>query len=410
MRSSFGFLVLDLGWFIGVAVVSDTLTPQDEQIYREAYARIHRKLVPDSLGNHQQNALRDVRQNPIAGAVVELYRLTLKRVCPRYLNDNSEHLAFINSQLTRRFALKEIISRFAFAPVLGNGVAEFTPKQLEDGRWGVGRLTNMLPGRYRFVRDRETHELTGVNASGNLIPIEKVLHVIEGDHLAFDDPEGVGSHERMDSLLYAWRLLMNEMLLAGRRQATGILVGKTQKADVNVLDAQGRPITRGGEPVKQSSVWLLADKMRQLKANGDVLAGDENTDFKMLAQDGGEDFWEMSIRLILSLVFVAMLSPETIFLTGRGGLGSSGLAQQHAMTLLILMESIAEEISAEVHQKIIVPLIFWNYGPQEDYGYMSPLTPEDPDRIELLKILAQYAQEAFSDADLNQKVAELIGF
>lgn len=377
-------------------------------------------------------ALDMVRRNTLIGTMVDLYSLLGRKASYQYMNADPEILEFIigtpagqdsqfyqEGQLQGRSSIAALTGMLSSYPVFGNLYAEFTPKA-SGLAWEFGVLDVLEPGCYRFLRRTEDSEegfkgsIAGVSVQDVVIPLPKAVYLKHGDSVSFGDPYGYAVYERLESLSQAWAFVLEELLTVVGQQGGKKLVGLVEEGESKLLGANGKPLKDNGTPVMVDNAWLLAEQLGGAAKNNDAIVTSNKNTVSSIDHESKGEIFDNAIRMFRTLIMMGMLSPETIFFSGNSGLSGAGMAAQHASTLLNFIESMVEAIAEEIQRVIIDPLVMWNFGADANRGALVKKDSKDPDRIELLKILAQVTQGAIIEDEalkgkIMSKVAELVG-
>jgi hypothetical protein len=122
------------------------------------------------------------------------------------------------------------------------------------------------------------------------------------------------------------------------------------------------------------------------------------------------NFWKEALVICHKLIYLSFLFPET----GLEALGSgdSNLNKGQMALFYRLIEHVADQIKEEILEKMIRPLIEWNFGEQEEYGAFPVLPGKEEQRIELMTALTSaFTSQIFTADDLDalNKLRELAG-
>ena len=245
------------------------------------------------------------------------------------------------------------------------------------------------------------------------IPYEKVIHIINRRDLAFGNPYGLASCKLASNVWKAWKVVMAELIVAGKRQATPLMVGQADSGTtVPLLDANGNPLKdRDGNPITVPATQKLLEQLENID-NRSVLATDIKNKIQAINHTTDGRFLMELIKFLQRLLLLSFLVPETAFEVGQGGLGNAGLAQAHLGLLGQSVGQIANQIKEELIEKIVRPLIYWNYGEQESYGSFAEPERGESDRVALLQAISMAALNGgFNDADLavSNRMRQLAG-
>ena len=200
----------------------------------------------------------------------------------------------------------------------------------------------------------------------------------------------------------AWKIVINEALIAGQRQATPIIVGKADdNARVPLYDDRGVPLRDAlGQIIAVPAPEKLKRELQNINANGGVISTGLTSDIQALNQQTDGRFFMELLSYLDRTMMTAFLVPFTTLEEGVAGLGNAGLAQEQLANMRLMLDNLADQIQDEMTEKVIRPLIEWNFGPQETYGEWHPPQEQDENRIDLLdKLTASYASGLYSSTD-----------
>ena len=231
-----------------------------------------------------------------------------------------------------------------------------------------------------------------------------MLHVVNKRHLAFGKPTGVPDCRIAVAAYKAWKIIVNEALLAGQRQATPIIVGKAPPdGRVQLVNPSGLPLTDSdGQPQTVPATQALGKALEGINTNGGVIAVDTLHEINALNQQTNGQFFMELLRYFERLILMAFMVPETLFEVGRGGLGNAGLADSHLGVMMAQLRSLVDQIKDQMIEKVVRSLIEWNFGPQESYGQFVEPENKQEDRLALFSAITNaIASGTFSLADID---------
>lgn len=314
-----------------------------------------------------------------------------------------------------RGSWKRAIAEQYSSELLGHAVSEWYVIE-NEGEWLLDGIHVLHPKCYRFrVLNRELHDIYDRSSSPPVaIAMDRLIVTVKSQYLTFGNPYNATSiGRRCFTLWKAWKILINEMLVASQRQAVPITVAYSDSNDrVDLLDKNGNPLRDDdGNPVTISAPQDLLNQLLDLD-NRSVISTDVNNRIEALATQTDGDFFVEALRVIQTLMFLSFGFPETIFQVGEGGLGNAGLNQGHLWIAKNTLSQTTEQIKEEIIEKPVRHLIEWNFGAQEDYGSFEEPEEETADEVALLGALSNaVSQGAFSAADLDviNRMRELAG-
>lgn len=244
------------------------------------------------------------------------------------------------------------------------------------------------------------------------IEYDRILHIVnrrEIAALAEAPPYGVGDCGLAVKAWEAWLLIMAEWIRAGQRQATPLLFGKDDNTGrVPLLDDKGMPLKDvNGQPVMISGADRLLREMQRLNKNGGLVTGGLNSDMKVLNHQTDGAFFVEMMKYLDRLIAKAFLVPYTAMEEGASGFGNAELAHVQQSNMQLMLDQIAKQMQDEMTEKVIRPLIEWEFGEQLNYGKWEQ--PQDRESVEerkariaeLQALTAAFTAGVYSTADLE---------
>ena len=392
----------------------------EQPINRIIYKAIQ-DLADDFLGDiypsFSVDEYLEMARHPIAGAALDIYALLAKTYVGTFSHENETIQDFIRLNFSsRKTNLKEITSSMMSFLFLGWAVAEHNHADFNPN-WHTTGIQLIDPRDYHFVGQNGvvTGVMLDVQEGQEIIPYEKCVHVTYGSHLAFNSPYGYALANRFRNLHKAWGILMNELLLAGQREASPTLVGYAKEGDAVLFDQHGNPIrsaTGEQETERKPNVWILGEAMKNLQSNGDILVTQEGNEVESLDNETTGDLFKIGLDYIGMLMLVCLLTPETTLLAGKGSLGNGGVSHDHTDLLSFLIESSVDTILDAILEGPISDLIRWNFGEQESYGSFTKPKTGLRDRAKILTAAANLVERSvagLNDLAVINQIRSLLG-
>lgn len=328
-----------------------------------------------------------------------------------YQHPNETLQSFVRSNFSSMkgslsLSVAEILS---VAPIgwAASEISYYLEKQAPAGL-RLESITILDPRLYSFRGKRsQIEDILYRSPSGKEVSIpyeNKVLHVVNKRHLAFGSPTGVSDCGVAKSAYQAWKIIVNEALLAGQRQATPIIVGKAPPdARVQLLDSSKRPETdASGNPITVPATDKLATELEGINKNGGIISVDTNHELHTLNQQTNGQFFMELLHYFERLIMLSFMVPETLFEVGKGGLGNAGIAESHLGVMTMQLKSSIEQIKDQLIEKVVRPLVEWNFGEQETYGYFTEADAQEENKLALFTAITDaIAKGTFSAADLE---------
>lgn len=350
-----------------------------------------------------------ITTSPVVSAAVEAKVLFGIRQIGEYQHENPDiqdfiHLNFAQMDGSIGLSIAELYSSLP----IGWGFSEIAIRKPKDSSYLLESLM-LVDHRYHTFEGRKGRIENVIyrppNSRGDVpIPYEKGVHVINKPHLARRDPYGVADCKAAIAAHKAWKIIINQMLIAGSRQATPLLVGKAPKDGfVQLLDKNGQPLQNPDGTYREiKATHALAENMALLETNGGILTTDTEHEIQAIAQETDGQFFLAMLDYLERIMLRAFLVSETMFSVGRGGLGNAGIAQEHREMFELHLKAIATQIKEQLIENLIRPLILWEFGEQENYGSFVEPPHDDEDALDLLGKLTQAFQSGvYSTADVD---------
>jgi len=206
-----------------------------------------------------------------------------------------------------------------------------------------------------------------------IIPRWKYVHITNGSPCLFGVKSVFGHAEiaKAYSLIKLKQLILSNMAIASRRLATGIILGQVDSNESTVLldPRTGKPMIdpSTGEPKKGNVSHLLFEQLKQLENFG-VMVTDKKNAVSSLNVSGGEQFWTMALNIIDTQLMRCFQVPDTVF-NAPTNLFGNGLTSTNQLSILdSSIMSFVLSLKESILEKVIKPLICFNYGKQvNDY-------------------------------------------
>ena len=291
---------------------------------------------------------------------------------------------------------------------LGYATSEWSIVNKPDG-WMLDDIQILHPKFYTFQGTRG-EGVTGIKyqASGEeiQIPYDRLVHVVNQRHLSFRRPTGVADCKRAIAAWKAWKIIINEMLVAGQRQAVPIIVGYSESGQVPLYGTDGRSplLDASGNPITLPATKAMLDQLENID-NRAIVSTDIKNRIEALAQQTDGQFFFHALKMLQQMQLLAFLVPESVL--AISGVGDSNLNRGHRATLDSAIRTTMSQIAEEVLEKVVRPLIAWNFGEKAtaNLGEFQEPETENDDRVALLSALANAVEKpngtGFMPADLE---------
>ena len=248
------------------------------------------------------------------------------------------------------------------------------------------------------------------------IPYPSGIHLVNQAYFTLGyDPKGIALLDRVAPYVDAFNLMMAALSLAANRQATPFLYGKTNtSAQQMIFGDDGRPVLdpATGQPTLVNAGEKLKQDLEQVE-NGSIAVIDLQDELGSIAQSQRGTLIQDAIQIILQLIMMCFLVPQTVIGMSATGVGDSGLSESHQRMLLMAVESDLGVISEGLIESLLKNMLIWNHGPLESYGYFPITSPRDSTAVQaLLAIIPGLVASTVldpKDADLIASVKEDLG-
>lgn len=351
---------------------------------------------------------------PIAKAPVTAITLIGLSFFGEYTHKNKKIQTFVRSNFEGMAgSLKTTVSQLLSAIFIGHAVAEWgiVPK---NKQWVLEKIKILTPGRWTFrgakgeitdIRYYSTHNID--------VPYEQVLHIVNNPHLAFDDPRGVSDLDAAIPAIKAWQILMSEMVIAGQRKATPLTAGyyDDEAPNTPLYDAEGNPVLDIlGNPRTTTPGEEMSEQLSNLENKTVVVTSAKNR-IEAIANNADVDFFQDALNICQKAIFLSFLFPETALEVAAAG-GDSNLNKGHMALLEANVKELVDQIKEVFLERLIRPLITWNFGDQDDWGSFAVPAGAEEKRVEIGNLLiSAFSQQILSVDDLKyiNRLEELIG-
>lgn len=375
------------------------------------------------IGPDDPNAIADYKEMvttcpPIKAAVKTINLLGVGCV-GEYQHDDPELAEWVNKNFDgMRGSLNLSLAQSMSAIFLGWSCSEIALK-VEGDQWLLDSLLIMDPEYYNFRGTvGEIDDILYHSAYGRDIPVpyDRVLHIVNNPEFAFNSPFGVSDLRAAAAAWKAWKIVVAELMVGTKRKATGLLHGQydPEAPNVTLLDSDGNPMYGDdGEPVTIHPADELAQALSQADSSTHLVTSTRSQISNIASSEGFNVFFD-ALRYLHKLMFLALLFPETALeVVGVGeGSGDSNLNKGQMGLLGQSVSNLMHQITDQVIEKVVRPLIVWNFGEQENYGHFAEPPVEADNKIEWFNALVSAMTQGFflpDNLDVVNKALELAG-
>lgn len=267
--------------------------------------------------------------------------------------------------------------------------------QPQNGEWRLESIMAVDPRYFRYAgaigKIKEIRYRTSPEGLV-YIPYEKGIHIVNGRHLNLGrDPYGFAECKKAYPYWKAKKLILAAMVIAAQRQATPLLVGKTDlENSFELVDSTGNILLNDdGLPIRGRAGDRMKAALEQIE-NQSVIVIDKNIDdIVAIAQQTDGAFFLNVLRFLNSQILMAFLMPETVITTGsQGASGDSNLEAGHERILGLVVNGFTQQIKERLIEDVCRFLIFNQFGEQESYGEFKEPEIDKADSVALLAAIS----------------------
>jgi hypothetical protein len=281
-------------------------------------------------------------------------------------------------------------SKMASAIYYGFSITEKWYK-IEGRKASIAGLNGVDQRYIKFLINKNNDLETWFKKADLEIKLENIVHIKNEDCFNLgNNPSGVATLDRAVPFWEQYRLVMLSMAIAAQRQATPLLVGKTNAGT-------------------ESAAKAMLEKLEQARNSG-VMVIDALDDIVAIAQQTDGAFFVSVLRILRQGILMSFLIPETILGQGESGSGDSNLNSGHTEILRMSSRMEANIFGEELIEQLIRPTIEFNYGNIGNWGGF-PLSIDEPrDPNGLITALTKSVESAVSDSEqVAARIAKLAG-
>ena len=370
-----------------------------------------------------QQLVDALESDPVASACIQIKALRGSQLLHSYQNKNKEHQTFIQSNLKNMRGTIELFTGTltGMSMALGYGVLESVFEKSGLGRYGAWKLKTfhvLDPRKTSFkLLDGDIHCVKYLDGGVEKhVPYWKTIHVTNALALNFSERSVYGTPEMLRAYPYIRlkQLMFGEMGISAKRLATGFVVGQADSnTRVQLYGSDGKPLPDGyGGYVTESSVQALARQLTLLENHASIVTDKANI-VSALNIPAGEQFWNLALSLVNTQIMRAMLCPEALLSEGSGVLGMATLSATQLSIFDSSIEAVVAQIRDSIIEKVIQPLLIWNYGKQDDYGSFEIDKKTDPNTENLVTntLMSAMSMGLIQNSDLEavNKLREGVG-
>lgn len=370
----------------------------------------------------------------VINAILEVKILRAAASLGKYAHPKDEATQWILGNFSdMKGDLNNVVGRLATASYFGFNAGEIVfndkvPGYRNEWRLGGINVLDVLKTSFAGTRRGVTHiidkshpELGKVclDTNGNKykkgwIPIAKCLHISTGS--LGGDPFGKALARRAMPYWKAKKILLSEWVVAGKNQSAGLLLGFTDSNDtVTLLGPDGQPARRGdGSIATISAVQNMVKAIERLDETNFLITDLKNRlQWQPMSVDSG--FFQTVLQYIDRKLLLTQLAPSLTFDEGSGQFGNTSVAMVQKTMLDSQIASIVTQIKDQIIEKVVKPLLQWNFGytSKDGWGDFEVDASGDPNSsaMKAQMLMGAMAQQIVptSDPQAMNALRELLG-
>jgi hypothetical protein len=289
----------------------------------------------------------------------------------------------------------------------------------KNGSWMLQSIMAVDPRYFRYAGSiGKIKEIRYRTVPEGLIdiPYEKGIHITNGRHLNIGrDPYGFAECKKAYPYWKAKKLILAAMVIAAQRQATPLLIGKTDlESSFELVDSFGNILlNEDGLPIRGRAGDRMKAALEQIENQSVIVIDKAIDEITAIAQQTDGAFFLNVLRFLNSQILMAYLMPETVITTGsQGASGDSNLNAGHGAILDLVVSSFTQQIKERLIEDVCRFLIFNEFGEQESYGHFKEPEIDSTDNVALLGAIANSAPSGVlggNDLEVINRSRDLAG-
>ena len=358
-----------------------------------------------------------LKESPVASAANDLRTLLGVSMMGKYQHFDENIQEFVLTSINRMDgSWSSVIAEILTFVPFGRSFSEVS-YAIKKRKAYLDKIRTIDPRYYWFEgysgNIKQVHYLKNVDI---YIPYENGIHLINQPYLALGgDPYGVATCRKAYPF---WQLtkIINACLAIISETQGKMLVGKTDTANnsaVMINPDTGSPYLDPvtGEPKLYNQGYVMSKNLAESRTNAFAVIDIADEIFAVANETNG-DFWINILSYLESMIMLSWLVPKTVTGMGMSGSGDSNLNSGHRNILELVIKSQMELVGDTLIEKVIRPMIEFNFGEQKDYGIFPVKTQDNEDAIALLSVVNNCVTSGtFSGEDLAvvNRMRELAG-
>lgn len=374
-------------------------------------------VIRQSDQNPVDKYVEMLKESPVASAANDLRTLLGVSMMGKYQHFDENIQEFVLTSINRMDgSWSNVIAEILTFVPFGRSFSEVS-YAIKKRKAYLDKIRTIDPRYYWFEgysgNIKQVHYLKNTDI---YIPYENGIHLINQPYLALGgDPYGVATCRKAYPF---WELtkIINACLAIISETQGKMLVGKTDTANnsaVMINPDTGSPYLDPvtGEPKLYNQGYVMSKNLAESRTNAFAVIDIADEIFAVANETNG-DFWINILSYLESMIMLSWLVPKTVTGMGMSGSGDSNLNAGHRNILELVIKSQMELVGDTLVEKVIRPMIEFNFGEQKDYGIFPVKTQDNEDAIALLSVVNNCVTSGtFSSEDLAvvNRMRELAG-
>jgi hypothetical protein len=375
-------------------------------------------MVQQSDKNIANTYVEMLKDSPVASAANDLRILLGVSMLDKYQHPDHDIQTFVrNSINAMEGSWLNVVSQMLTFISFGKSFSEVSYK-IKKRKAYLDIIRTVDPRYYWFEGfNGQISRVHYLRFSDIYIPYENGIHLINQPYIALGgDPHGVATCRRAYPYWELTKVINACMAVASERQATKLLVGKTDTGNnsVSMINPEtGQPYIdpNTGEPRLFNQGYVMSRNLEDIKNNSYAVI-DLADEIEAIAHESDGRFFINILGYLESMIMLSWLVPRTVTGTGTVSSGDSNLNEGHQTILRLVTRSQMQIVGEALIEQAIRPMLEFNFGELDDYGTFPLVTEDNTDTIALLNIINNCVTTGtFSkyDLDVLNKMRALAG-
>lgn len=375
-------------------------------------------MVQQSDRNLISTYVEMIKDSPVASAANDLRILLGVSMLDKYQNPDTDIQDFVRNSINSMQGswLNVLAEMLTFIP-FGKSFSEVS-YSIKKRQANLDIIRTVDPRYYWFEGfNGQISRVHYLRFTDIYIPYENGIHLVNQPYLALGgDPHGVAICRRAYPYWELMKIINACMAIASERQATKLLVGKTDTANnsVTMINPEtGQPYIdpATSEPRLFNQGYVMSNSLQNIKNNSYAVI-DIADEILAIGHETDGSFFTNVLGYLESMIMLCWLVPRTVTGTGTVSSGDSNLNEGHQNILKLVTRSQMEIVGESLIEQAIRPMLEFNFGELEDYGCFPVINEDNTDTITLLNVINNCVSTGtFSknDLDVINKMRELAG-